>query len=294
MIHGVIELGEKSVHEVMVPRIGIRALEVNAPLDESARRHRPRRALAACRSTRTASTTSSASSTPRTCCRTSRATATAARRDRPARARAAARLRAGDARRVDELLHEMQRRQAPHRDRGGRVRRHRRAHHDRGPRRGDRGRDPGRVRRGGGPGRADRESTAGRVPARRAGEHGRPARPVRHPRRGGGGRGGVRHGGRLRHPPRRPHPASRRGGPVPRRDDARRGGRLAARDQGDRLTSAARRRERRPTGDGEAAGLDRGAVARSMPFTTRPPRAGRSDAQNARSRSAAASITCPG
>jgi putative hemolysin len=35
MIHGIIELGEKSVHEVMVPRIGIRALEVSAPLDEA-------------------------------------------------------------------------------------------------------------------------------------------------------------------------------------------------------------------------------------------------------------------
>ena len=34
MIHGVIELAEKQVHEVMVPRIGIRAVEVNAPLDE--------------------------------------------------------------------------------------------------------------------------------------------------------------------------------------------------------------------------------------------------------------------
>jgi putative hemolysin len=34
MIHGVIELAEKQVHEVMVPRIGIRAVDVNAPLDE--------------------------------------------------------------------------------------------------------------------------------------------------------------------------------------------------------------------------------------------------------------------
>jgi putative hemolysin len=34
MIHGVIELAEKQVHEVMVPRIGIRAVEVDAPLDE--------------------------------------------------------------------------------------------------------------------------------------------------------------------------------------------------------------------------------------------------------------------
>ncbi|MEO8509952.1 MAG: hemolysin family protein [Chloroflexota bacterium] len=34
MIHGVIELAEKSVHEVMVPRIGIRAVDVNDPMDE--------------------------------------------------------------------------------------------------------------------------------------------------------------------------------------------------------------------------------------------------------------------
>ena len=34
MIHGVIELGDKRVHEVMVPRIGIRAINVNDPLDE--------------------------------------------------------------------------------------------------------------------------------------------------------------------------------------------------------------------------------------------------------------------
>ena len=34
MIQGVIELGEKTVHEVMVPRIGIRAVDINAPLDE--------------------------------------------------------------------------------------------------------------------------------------------------------------------------------------------------------------------------------------------------------------------
>jgi putative hemolysin len=34
MIHGVIELGDKAVHEVMVPRIGIRAINVDDPLDE--------------------------------------------------------------------------------------------------------------------------------------------------------------------------------------------------------------------------------------------------------------------
>ena len=34
MIHGVIELSETKVHEVMVPRIGIRAVEVSDPFDE--------------------------------------------------------------------------------------------------------------------------------------------------------------------------------------------------------------------------------------------------------------------
>ncbi|HEY8177793.1 MAG TPA: hemolysin family protein [Candidatus Limnocylindria bacterium] len=34
MIHGVIELAETKVHEIMVPRIGIRAVDVNDPIDE--------------------------------------------------------------------------------------------------------------------------------------------------------------------------------------------------------------------------------------------------------------------
>ncbi len=34
MIHGVIELAETKTHEVMVPRIGIRAVDVNDPMDE--------------------------------------------------------------------------------------------------------------------------------------------------------------------------------------------------------------------------------------------------------------------
>jgi putative hemolysin len=34
MIHGVIELGDKQIHEVMVPRIGIKAVEVDEPIDE--------------------------------------------------------------------------------------------------------------------------------------------------------------------------------------------------------------------------------------------------------------------
>jgi putative hemolysin len=34
MIHGVIELGDKRVHEVMVPRIGIKAVEADDPIDD--------------------------------------------------------------------------------------------------------------------------------------------------------------------------------------------------------------------------------------------------------------------
>jgi putative hemolysin len=34
MIHGVIELGDKQIHEVMIPRIGIKAVEVDEPIDE--------------------------------------------------------------------------------------------------------------------------------------------------------------------------------------------------------------------------------------------------------------------
>ena len=34
MIHGVIELGDKQIHEVMIPRIGIKAVEVDDPIEE--------------------------------------------------------------------------------------------------------------------------------------------------------------------------------------------------------------------------------------------------------------------
>jgi putative hemolysin len=34
MIHGVIELGDKQIHEVMIPRIGIKAVEADEPIDE--------------------------------------------------------------------------------------------------------------------------------------------------------------------------------------------------------------------------------------------------------------------
>ena len=70
MIHGVIELGDKQVHEVMVPRIGIRAVNVDDPIDEVLDMIVARRPLAPPGVRRRTSTTSSASSTPRTCCRT--------------------------------------------------------------------------------------------------------------------------------------------------------------------------------------------------------------------------------
>ena len=68
MINAVIELGDQRVHEVMVPAHRDRgaAGHGDARRDD---RHVIGRATAASRSTRTGSTRSSASSTPRTCCR---------------------------------------------------------------------------------------------------------------------------------------------------------------------------------------------------------------------------------
>ena len=70
MIHGVIELAETKVHEVMVPRIGIRAVDVNDPIDEVLDLIVRAGHSRVCRSTGRTWTTSSASCTPRTCCRT--------------------------------------------------------------------------------------------------------------------------------------------------------------------------------------------------------------------------------
>ena len=104
MIHGVIELGDKQIHEVMIPRIGIKAVEVDEPIDEvldfivqAGHSRVP--------STARTSTTSSASSTPRTCCRTC-SPPPRARADRHlALARPAAYV--PETKRVDEMLTEM-------------------------------------------------------------------------------------------------------------------------------------------------------------------------------------------
>ena len=68
MINAVIELGERRVHEVMVPRIAMVALPVTVTFEEAIETHRAR-ATAGSRCTRSRSTRSSASSTRRTCCR---------------------------------------------------------------------------------------------------------------------------------------------------------------------------------------------------------------------------------
>ena len=71
MINAVIELGDRRVHEVMVPRVAIAALPGERD-DGTGDRPRDRgRATRASPSTTTRSTRSWASSTPRTCCRTS-------------------------------------------------------------------------------------------------------------------------------------------------------------------------------------------------------------------------------
>ena len=107
MIHAVIELGDQRIHEVMVPRIAMVTLAVDG--DDGARRstRSSRRATAGSRSTRRRSTRSSGSSTPRTCCRSSRA-----------RSASGPSLRSilrtpvfvPESMSVDDLLHEFQRR----------------------------------------------------------------------------------------------------------------------------------------------------------------------------------------
>ena len=174
MINAVIELGDQRVHEVMVPRIAhgrpgrrrdASSEAIDTVIDEG---HSADPGLRGHRSTR-----SSGSSTPRTCCRSSRA----------GRRAAGAPLDPADAGlrpRVDVRRRPAPRapaEQGPHRDRARRVRRDRRPRHDRGPARGDRRRDPGRVRRGGA---ADRPALRRRGADRRAGGDRRPRRAVRH------------------------------------------------------------------------------------------------------------------
>jgi CBS domain containing-hemolysin-like protein len=68
MINAVIELGDRRLHEVMVPRIAIVALPASATLEEAIDSVVDEGHTGS-RSTRSRSTRSSGSSTPRTCCR---------------------------------------------------------------------------------------------------------------------------------------------------------------------------------------------------------------------------------
>ena len=70
MINAVIELGERRVHEVMVPRVSIVGHPRRRLVRGGHRRRRRRRATRGSRPTRIRSTRSSGSSTPRTSCRT--------------------------------------------------------------------------------------------------------------------------------------------------------------------------------------------------------------------------------
>ena len=163
MINAVIELGDRRVHEVMVPRI---AIVVAAGVGDVRRGDRPVRRggpLAGPASTRARSTRSSGSSTRRTCCRSSSPTSARGPTLRIAAPDARVRARVDDDRRPAPRVPAAQ---GPHRDRARRVRRHGGPGHDRGPARGDRRRDPGRVRRGGAAGRAPRRRPGAR---RRAG-----------------------------------------------------------------------------------------------------------------------------
>ena len=98
--------------------------------------------LAVSRSTRTASTTSPASSSSRIWSRSS-----SDDDGRPITPLLRPAVVVPETKRVPELLKQFQRQQTQMRDRRRRIRRHRRARHDRGSARGDRRRDPRRVRR---------------------------------------------------------------------------------------------------------------------------------------------------
>ena len=232
MINAVIELGDRRLHEVMVPRIEIVAL----PADGD---------LRARRSTRSST----------------RATAaipvfeesideivgilyakdllpflkTAPGRGRRSARSCGRRSSSPESMTIDDLLHEFQRREGPHRDRPRRVRRDGRARHDRGPARGDRGRDPGRVRRRGADGRPP---VGRRGPDRRAGRGRRPGRAVRHATRARG-RGRVRHGRRADLPPDRRVPGARRPGRGRRPAPDGRVDRRPPRRQGPRRSASA-------------------------------------------------------
>ena len=191
MIDGVIELGERRVHEVMVPRVdmvtlpagrdarGARSTSIvergpqpNPGLrghDRQDRRHPLRQGPAAVPQ-------SGGDRAP-------------SLREPPAAA--GVRARVDDRRRPAPRAPAPQ---GPHRDRARRVRRDGRPGDDRGPDRGDRRRDPGRVRRRGAD---DRPALRRRGPGRRRAAGRRPRWSTSsRPRRSR--TGGVRHGRRAR------------------------------------------------------------------------------------------------
>ena len=107
MIHAVIELGDQRIHEVMVPRIAMVTPGRRRPRWRRRSTRSSRRATAGSRSTRRRSTRSSGSSTPRTCCRSSRARPS----ERPAlRSLLRTPVFVPESMSVDDLLHEFQRR----------------------------------------------------------------------------------------------------------------------------------------------------------------------------------------
>ena len=232
MIHGVIELADTKVHEVMVPRIGIRAVDVNDPMEEVldliVRAGHSRLPVYEENLDNIIGILYAKDLLPYL----KGNGGTAPQIDIRKLARPP--VYVPETKAVDELLHEMQVTKRhiaivvdEYGGTAGLI-----THRGRG--RGDRRRDPGRVRPRGVAGRAARRGRHARLPRRRAGQHGRPARPVRPLRHRGGRRGRVRHGRRVHRPPRRAHPAAGRGGPVPRRDPDGRDGRAAAGRQGDR------------------------------------------------------------
>ena len=151
MIGGVLELGERRVHEVMVARVDIVALSVDADAGRDRRDHRLGGPLAhpglrgQHRQHRRHPLRQGPAALPR-----GRRPA-AAHPQPPAHAPLRARV---DARGRPAAQPAAAAR--PHRHRARRARRHGRPRLDRGPHRGDRGRDPGRVRRGGADDRAPR------------------------------------------------------------------------------------------------------------------------------------------
>ena len=144
MIGGVLELGERRVHEVMVARVDIVALPVEASLDEIVQ------TIVAGGHSRIPVYDGSIDNVVGLLYAKDLLPFLVGD-DRPPSIRGLVRtpLFVPESMLVDDLLHSLQRASRPHGHRARRARRHGRPRLHRGPHRGDRGRDPGRVRRGG-------------------------------------------------------------------------------------------------------------------------------------------------